>query len=117
MFFSLQQNWKSEGLTVMLGIYFGNRNYSVNTSIHLLGGYDYNYYKKDWANRFFKRRIAGMARFGYYLNYKQRDDIGDARTNWELNRHFQFALLAKGYFVSGDRQYADSLERIVYRLE
>ena len=35
-----------------LGIYFGNRNYSVNTSIHLLGGYDYNYYKKDWAAGF-----------------------------------------------------------------
>lgn len=35
-----------------LGIYFGNRNYSLNTSIHLLGGYDYNYYKKDWAAGF-----------------------------------------------------------------
>lgn len=46
------------------------------------------------------------------MNYKQRDDIGDARTNWELNRHFQFALLAKAYFVSGDRQYADSLEEL-----
>lgn len=94
-----------------LGIYFGNRNYSVNTSIHLLGGYDYNYYKKDWAAGF-QTKNCWDGEFSYYLNYKQRDDIGDARTNWELNRHFQFALLAKGYFVSGDRQYADSLEEL-----
>ena len=94
-----------------LGIYFGNRNYSLNTSIHLLGGYDYNSYKKDWTVGFQTKNCWGDE-FSYHLNYKQRDDIGDARTNWELNRHFQFALLAKAYFVSGDRQYADSLEEL-----
>ena len=74
-----------------LGIYFGNRNYSLNTSIHLLGGYDYNSYKKDWTVGFQTKNCWGDE-FSYHLNYKQRDDIGDARTNWELNRHFQFAL-------------------------
>ena len=92
-----------------LGIYFGNRNYSLNTSIHLLGGYDYNSYKKDWTVGFQTKNCWGDE-FSYHLNYKQRDDIGDARTNWELNRHFQLALVPKAYFVSGDRQYADSLE-------
>ena len=37
--------------------------------------------------------------FCYDLEYKERDDIGDARTNWEINRHFQFSILARRYYA------------------
>ena len=57
--------------------------------------------KKNW-HAGFQTANQWPDEFSYFLDYKQRDDIGDARTNWELNRHFQFALLAKNYFVSHD---------------
>lgn len=57
---------------------------SVNTEIHLLKGADY----ERWPDT-----------FSYKLNYKQRDDLGDARTNWEKNRHFQWSLTAKRIYV------------------
>ncbi|MBR5116229.1 MAG: alginate lyase family protein, partial [Lachnospiraceae bacterium] len=43
--------------------------------------------------------------FSPKLDYRGMDDIGDARTNWELNKHFQFALLAKDYLASDDREW------------
>jgi len=67
-----------------LGINFGNKSYGTNTDIHLLKGADYD----RWPDE-----------FSYSLDYKQRDDLGDARTNWEKNRHFQWALMAKAIFV------------------
>lgn len=87
-----------------LHINFKNREYSLNTSIHLLAGALYDDYKKIW-NAGFQTDHIWPDTFSYKLEYKQRDDIGDARTNWELNRHFQFALLAKDYAVSGDVKY------------
>ena len=41
----------------------------------------------------------------------QRAEIGDIRTNWELNRHYQFAMLAKSYYVSGDESFLLELQR------
>ncbi len=70
-------------------------------SITLLGGYTYADYKKDWHAGFQTRNRWPLV-FSYDLPYKQRDEIGDARTNWELNRHMQFALLAWGYLQSGE---------------
>lgn len=81
-----------------------NQCYSLNTEIPLLGRYDYETYKKQW-NAGFQTDHKWPEQFSYALEYKQRDDIGDARTNWELNRHFQFALLAKNYAASGDSKY------------
>ena len=85
-----------------------NRSYSLETSIPLLGGYDYQSYKKQW-NAGFQITNKWPEEFSYSLEYKQRDDIGDARTNWELNRHFQFALLAKDYRASGEEKYLSEL--------
>lgn len=34
---------------------------------------------------------------------------GDIRTNWELNRHRQFTLLAKSYFVTSVDGYFSEL--------
>lgn len=96
-----------------LGINFDNKAFGTNTSIHLLGGYSYEEYKKRW-NAGFQTDNVWSSDFSYSLNYKQRDDIGDARTNWELNRHFQFALLAKAFYVTGDRKYFNELRVIFY---
>lgn len=96
-----------------LGINYGNKTFGTNTTIHLLGGYSYEEYKKRW-NAGFQTDNEWDGTFSYSLNYKQRDDIGDARTNWELNRHFQFALLAKAFYVTGDRRYSDELEDLFY---
>ena len=83
---------------------WGNQHYSLSTEIPLLGGYDYKCYKKQW-NAGFQTENEWPEQFSYSLEYKQRDDIGDARTNWEINRHFQFALLAKNYAASRNEKY------------
>lgn len=81
---------------------------SLNRFIPLLGGYDYETYRKQW-NAGFQTDKQWENVFSYNLSYKQRDEIGDARTNWELNRHFQFAMLAKNYYASADRVFLDEL--------
>lgn len=70
--------------------------------IRLLGGYSYEEYKQDW-HAGFQTENEWPLEFSYDLKYKQRDEIGDARTNWELNRHFQFAMLARRYMEERDR--------------
>ncbi len=94
-----------------IGLNFKNVAFHLNTYIHLLGGYDYGMYKDRWSAGFQTDREWGNE-FSYSLSYKQRDEIGDARTNWELNRHFQFALLAKAYYATGEERYADELEKL-----
>lgn len=88
-----------------------NKYFSLHTVIPLLGGYDYKTYKKDWQAGFQTENQWPLS-FSYDLNYRQRDDIGDARTNWELNRHFQFVLLAKNYYVSHDKKYLTELQEL-----
>lgn len=94
-----------------LHINFDNTAYELNTAIHLLAGADYEEYKKQW-NAGFQTDHTWPDTFSYKLEYKQRDDIGDARTNWELNRHFQFALLAKDYAASGEEKYLNELTEL-----
>ena len=78
----------------------------LGEKITLPGGFEYGRHATDWH--------AGLntdARWplipSYTLEYKQRDDIGDARVNWELNRHRQFVGLAS----------EDNLERLGELLE
>lgn len=92
-----------------LRINFANMYYGLNTDIHLLAGAEYRDYKERWSAGF-QTENDWPDTFSYSLEYKQRDDIGDARTNWELNRHFQLALLAKDYVASGDKKYLDEFE-------
>lgn len=102
---------KLEGLNLdadKMHLNFENEDYSLAHSIPLLGGYDYEKYKKAWSAGF-QTENEWPDTFSYSLEYRQRDDIGDARANWELNRHFQFALLAKDYYITGDRKYLDEL--------
>ena len=81
-----------------IGLNFDNHRFDINTNIHLLKGTDY----EKWPDT-----------FSYKLNYKQRDDLGDARTNWEKNRHFDWALLAKAYYVTKEDKYFSELKNTV----
>ena len=90
-----------------------NKEYSLGTDIPILGGYSYAVYKTQW-NAGFQTEKTWPDMFSYQLSYKQRDDIGDARTNWELNRHFQFAMLAKNYRASGEKQHLDELQALFF---
>ncbi len=92
----------------MLFLNYENRDYVAGSDIYLHGGYPYQQYKKEW-NAGFQTEAVWPNTFSYSLEYKQRDDIGDARTNWELNRHYQLALLAKNYYASGDKKYLGEL--------
>ncbi len=87
--------------------------FSAGTDILLLGGYLYKDYKKRWAAGF-QTDKDWPDQFSYGLQYRQREDIGDARTNWELNRHFQFAILAKNYRATGDKKYLDELQDLFF---
>lgn len=94
-----------------LHINYDNKEYGLNSIIHLLAGAKYEDYKKKW-NAGFQTDNTWPDTFSYKLEYKQRDDIGDARTNWELNRHFQFALLAKNYAASNDEKYLSEFKEL-----
>lgn len=98
-------------LNDLLYLNFENSSFTVDRDIHLIGGYDYQQYKNRW-NAGFQTDAVWPDTFSYSLEYKQRDDIGDARTNWELNRHFQFALLAKNYSASGNKVYLNELKSL-----
>ncbi len=80
----------------------------LDYGIFLPGGYSYKDYKRDW-HAGFQTKNRWPKTFSPALSYKQRDEIGDARTNWELNRHFQFALLACRYYRSGEEAYLTEL--------
>lgn len=82
-------------------------------TIPLPGGYSYEKYKKDWHAGFQTEKRWPLV-FSYDLSYKQKDEIGDARTNWELNRHFQFALLACDYYRTGEEKYLTELSELFW---
>jgi hypothetical protein len=87
-----------------LGLNFNNQKYTLQKTINLFDVFDYEVYKKKWHAGFQTKNQWPLV-FSYDLDYKQRVDIGDVRTNWELNRHVQFPLLAKGYLITKDREY------------
>ncbi|PEQ95242.1 heparinase [Bacillus sp. AFS006103] len=89
-----------------LGLNLDNKDFSLINSISLFGIYSYEEYRKEW-HAGFQTNAHWPLEFSYDLKYKQCDHIGDARTNWELNRHFQFAILAKGYYASEDHKFLD----------
>lgn len=90
------------------GLNLENEDYSLNEEIDLLG-FDYAKYKGRWLAGF-QTENDWPLEFSYELEYKQRDEIGDARTNWELNRHFQLLLLAKNYYATRDKKYLKDFE-------
>lgn len=91
-----------------LGINFSNDSYSAGAEIELLGGYSYAEYRKRWHAAFQTSGDWPMC-FASDYAFGDEDVPGDIRTNWELNRHCQFAVLAKSYFVTGDDAYLAEL--------
>ncbi len=85
-----------------------NKDFTLEREITLLGDFSYVEYRDRW-HAGFQTANEWPLEFSYGLSYKQRDEIGDARTNWELNRGFQFALLAKDYYASRDKAFLDEL--------
>lgn len=96
-----------------MNINISNDQYSINTKLWLFEKYDYDEIKKNWDYGFNTSNSWGK-QFSYDLSYKQNDSIGDARTNWELNRHFQFSILAKNYYVTKNKKYLNELVDLFY---
>ena len=96
-----------------LGLNLRNEFYTLGTSIPLLGDFKYEDYKSDWFQGFGGEGTSPWPMIpSSKLNYRERNDIGDARMNWELNKHFQFAMLAKDYYASGDSAYLNELSEL-----
>lgn len=91
-----------------LGIDFANDEFSVGADIELLGGYQYSEYRKRWHAAFQSLGDWPM-RFAADYAFGDEGAPGDIRTNWELNRHRQFTLLAKSYFVTSTDGYFSEL--------
>lgn len=85
-----------------LGIRFGvvPEGFRRGAVPRLLGGFRYGDCAGRWHAAF---QTAGEWPTvpSYSLDYKQ-SPIGDARCNWELNRHFQWPLMAAEYCVTRD---------------
>lgn len=69
--------------------------------------------EKNW-NKGFNTENSWPFEFSYSLFYKQNDDIGDARINWELNRHYHLTILSKNYYVTREKVYYDTLKDLFY---
>lgn len=85
-----------------LGIRFGvvPEGFRRGAVPRLLGGFRYGEFAGRWHAAF---QTAGEwpQLPSYSLGYKQ-SLMGDARCNWELNRHFQWPLLAAEYCVTSN---------------
>ncbi len=92
-----------------LGLVTDGRN-AIDTghSIRIPGGYDYREYSTDW-HAGFQTPAQWPRTWAYSLAIRGRDDIGDARTNWELNRLGQFTLMAKAFYLTGDVAHLERL--------
>lgn len=86
-----------------------NNNTSVFESLDIFDQFDYQLYKKKWSAGFQTENTWPEKDFSAGISIGQREDIGDIRTNWELNRHFQFSCLAKNYYITGKKEYLDEL--------
>ena len=86
----------------------GRHTIDTSHSIHIPGGYDYTEYSTDW-HAGFQTPAQWPQVWAYSLDIRDRDDIGDARTNWELNRLGQFALMAKAFYLTGDSRHLERL--------
>lgn len=90
-----------------------NSNYTIGSTISLFHMYDYEKYKKQW-NAGFQTDNTWASDFTYDIDVQQREDIGDIRTNWELNRHFQFTKLSKSYYITNDEKYLNELDDLFH---
>ena len=67
----------------------------------------------DWMSAFSDKKRWPLE-FSPKLEFRQRDDIGDARVNWELGRHFETSVLARAFYLSGNSKYMEVLKENFY---
>lgn len=91
-----------------------NKNFQRFKKLDLFNRFDYEDYKYSWNAGFQTKNLWPEKDFSYNIAFSQREDIGDIRTNWELNRHYQFALLAKNFYVTSEIKYLTELEDLFY---
>lgn len=80
--------------------------------IDMFGLYDYQEYKSQWNAGFQTDNQWPLRDFSYSIKTSQREDLGDIRTNWELNRHVQFVGLAKNFYLTGERSFLSELKSL-----
>lgn len=95
-----------------LSINWDNKEWSRFETLNLFGIFDYSRYKNKWNAGFQTENSWPEEPFSQTINISQRVDIGDIRTNWELNRHYQFAALAKSYYCTKEKQYLTELKNL-----
>lgn len=95
-------------------INWDNKNYTVFKGQNLFNTFSYEKYKNKWAAGFQTENEWPADQYSYEISISQRDDIGDIRTNWELNRNFQFSSLAKTFYTTGDKSVLDELIELFY---
>lgn len=86
-----------------------NDNTSIFETLDIFDQFNYQLYKKKWNAGFQTENTWPEKVFSADIFIGQREDIGDIRTNWELNRHFQFSCLAKNYYLTGKKEYLDEI--------
>lgn len=91
-----------------LQINWENTRYEIFDELDLFGVFSYEKYKKQWNAGFQTSRMWPQDDFSYKIPCSQREDVGDIRTNWELNRHYQLTALAKNFYLIGEN--SDILE-------
>lgn len=94
-----------------LNINWDNQEYLELTELDLFGIYRENEWRMKWNAGFQTANEWDETAYSPELSIGQREEIGDIRTNWELNRHYQFAALAKTYYVTGNVTVLEDLKR------
>ncbi len=97
-----------------LSINWENEDWTSFSSLDLFDSFDYGKYKNLWNAGFQTKNSWSIDLFSPTINISQRVDVGDIRTNWELNRHFQFAALAKSFYATKDKKYYLELKNLFY---
>ena len=97
-----------------LSINWSNKKWSIFETLNLFDVFEYSDYKYKWNAGFQTKNKWPEKAYSPTIIIGQREDIGDIRTNWELNRHFQFALLSKNYYCTKNKSYLDELRGLFY---
>lgn len=88
-----------------LPINWENYEWSVFEELDIFSIFPYERYKQNWNAGFQTINVWPETEYSPEIEISQRVDIGDIRTNWELNRHYQFAALAKSYYCTSNEKY------------
>ena len=97
-----------------LSINWDNTEWTEFSALDLFDAYEYEIYKKAWNAGFQTEKQWPEDKYSPTIIISQRIEIGDIRTNWELNRHFQFAALAKSYYCTREKKYLSEFCELFY---